>query len=156
MRHSGESYEYVAVYVDDLLCAMKDRSSFLDCLIQVHKYNLKGDEPLLFHLGCDFGCDADGTCYYQPKKYKSKMFSTYECMFPGESLKKQSSPILKGDHPEFDDSDFVSEEDKAKYLSMINTTQCLVTLGRFDNTIAMSTLSLYRVAPQKGHVECIK
>ena len=37
-------------------------------------------------------------------------------------------PILKGDHPEFDDSDFVSEEDKAKYLSMINTTQCLVHL----------------------------
>ena len=40
------------------------------------------------------------------------MLSTYECMFPGETLKKQSSPMPKGDHPELDDSEFVSEEDE--------------------------------------------
>ena len=83
----------------------------------------------------------------QAKKYMNKMFSTYEQMFPGETLKKQSSPILKGAHPELDDSEFVSEKDKATYISMISTAQWLVTLGRFDSTIAVSTLSLYRVAP---------
>ena len=31
--------------------------NFFDHLIQVHQYKLKGDEPLQFHLGCDFGCD---------------------------------------------------------------------------------------------------
>ena len=34
---------------------MKDPRSFLSCLIHVLKYKLKGDEPLSFHLGCDFG-----------------------------------------------------------------------------------------------------
>ena len=34
---------------------------------------------------------------------------------------KQSSPILKGDHPELDDLEFISEEDKVKYMSMIST-----------------------------------
>ena len=53
-------------------------------LIQVHKNELKGDEPLSFHLGCDFGCEPNETPYYQPKKYISKMLSTYEHMFPGE------------------------------------------------------------------------
>ena len=71
------------------------------------------------------------------------MLSTFEHMFPGETLKKQSSPKLDGDHPELDDSEFVLEEDKAKYMSMIGTAQRLVTLGRFDIAITVSTLSLY-------------
>ena len=71
------------------------------------------------------------------------MLSTYEHIFPGETLKKQSSPILKGDHPELDDLEFISEEEKAKYMSMISTAQWLVTLGRFVIAVAMSTLSSY-------------
>ena len=38
-------------------------------------------------------------------------------------------------------------------MSMISTEQWLVTLGIFDITIVMSTLSSYRVAPCKGHLE---
>ena len=72
------------------------------------------------------------------------MFSTYDQIFSGETLKKQSSPILKGSHPELDHSEFVSEEDRAKYMSMISTAQWLVTLGRFDITITVSALSLDR------------
>ena len=44
-------------------------------------------------------------------------------MFPGETLEKQSNPILKRDNPELDDSEFMSEEDKARYMSMIGTAQ---------------------------------
>ena len=44
MRWNGDTYEYVAVYADDLLCAMKDPRSFLNCLIQVQEYKLKGDD----------------------------------------------------------------------------------------------------------------
>ena len=41
MQHNGDTYEHVAIYVDDLLCTMRDPRSFLNCLIQVHKYKLK-------------------------------------------------------------------------------------------------------------------
>ena len=41
-------------------------------------------------------------------------------------------------------------------MSMISTAQWFVTFGGFDSAIAMSTLSLYGVAPQKGHLNCIK
>ena len=71
------------------------------------------------------------------------MLSTYEHIFPGETVKKQSSPILRGDHAELDDLEFISEEEKAKYMSMIRTAQWLVTLGRFVIAVAMSTLSSY-------------
>ena len=50
MQCNGSTYEYVAVYVDDLLCAMTDPKHFLDCPIQVHKYIHKGDGPLSFHF----------------------------------------------------------------------------------------------------------
>ena len=73
-----------------------------------------------------------------------------------ETLKEQSSPIVRGDHPEVYDTEFLLEEDKAKYMSMISTAQWLSTLGRIDIAIAMSTLSLYRAAPQKGHVKHMK
>ena len=63
-------------------------------------------------------------------------------MFQWEPLKKQSSLVLKGDHPELGDSELISEEDKAKFMSMISTAQWLVTLGRFDIAITVSTLSL--------------
>ena len=73
MRCNGDTHEYVVVYVDNLLYTMKDPRGLLNHLIKVHKYKLKGDEPLSFHLGHDLGCDPDGTCYYQLKKYISKM-----------------------------------------------------------------------------------
>ena len=142
--------------VNDLLCVMKVPRSILNHLIQVHRYKLKGDKPLSFHLGYNFGCDPNGTHYYQLKKYISKMLSTSEPMFPGESFMKQSSPILEGDHPKLGDSEFVPEEEKTKYMSMMGTVQWLITLGRFDIAIAMSTLSSCRVAPHKGHLEQMK
>ena len=123
MRHNNNIYEYIGVYVDDILCIVKDPRSFLNHIIKVHKYKLKGDEPLSIHLVCDFSCNPD--MLLQVKKYMSKMFKQ---MFPGETLKKQSSPILKGAYPELDESEFVSEEDKVTYISMISTAQWLVTL----------------------------
>ena len=74
---------------------MRDLRSFLGCLIQVHKYKIKGDLPCSFHLGSDFGYYPNGTHYYQRMKYISNM-------------------LLKGDHPELDDSEFILEDDKAK------------------------------------------
>ena len=50
----------------------------------------------------------------------------------------------------------MAEEEKANYISMIGTAQRLITLGRFDITIAMFKLSSYRVAPQKRHLEQMK
>ena len=47
------------------------------------------------------------------------MINTFKCLFPGETLKKQSSPIIKGDQPKLDDSEFVSEGEKATYMFMI-------------------------------------
>ena len=61
-------------------------------------------------------------------------------MFPGETLKKQSSPIHKGDHPELDYSEFIAKGEKAKHMSMISTVLWHIALGRFDVAMTMSAL----------------
>ena len=44
MRNAGDCYEYIAVYTDDLLVAMKDPATFVAILeSDPYNYKLKGD-----------------------------------------------------------------------------------------------------------------
>ena len=52
MRDRGDHYEYVCVYVDDLMAIMKEPQTFFDELQEVYKYKLKGVGPPKYHLGC--------------------------------------------------------------------------------------------------------
>jgi hypothetical protein len=80
------------------------------------------------------------------------MMSSYEGLF-AEQPKKYKTPLEKGDHPEVDTSELLAPDDIAKYLTMIGQLQWLVTLGRFDVFSAVTTMSRFRVAPRKGHLE---
>ena len=78
-------WEYVCVYNDNLALAMIDPKSFIVKLKAPpqdggHGYQIKGDGPLSYHLGCDYVRDADGTLRAEPKKYIAKMLKTHERM----------------------------------------------------------------------------
>ena len=82
MRQNGGMYEYVAVYVDDLAFAVKDPTTFVKRLEEIHKFKLKGTGPLKFHLGADFERDLDGTLCMSPKTYiEKRLTSIYLRMF---------------------------------------------------------------------------
>jgi hypothetical protein len=42
MHLNGETYEYIAIYVDDLLIAAKDPLSITKCLEDKHSFKLEG------------------------------------------------------------------------------------------------------------------
>ena len=69
MRNNGNVWEYIAVYVDDLLLAMKDPVEVLERLKTQYGYKLKGDGKISYHLGMDFGSDADKMLWLSPIKY---------------------------------------------------------------------------------------
>jgi Reverse transcriptase (RNA-dependent DNA polymerase) len=104
MRENDGLYEYIAVYVEDLLIAARDQGEITRVLEVSHKFKLKGFGPLTYHLGCDYFHDKDGTLCYGPRKYISKIMDQYENMF-GCKPKEYTSPLEKGDHPEIDDTD---------------------------------------------------
>ena len=105
----GSHYEYIAVYVDDLAICMKDPKSFCDKLKEKYKLKLKGVGPINYHLGCGYTRDEDGTLVADPRKYVEKILESYEKTF-GEKPKKIKTPLVGGDHPESDISDFCDQD----------------------------------------------
>jgi Reverse transcriptase (RNA-dependent DNA polymerase) len=96
MRENDGLYEYIAVYVNDLLITGKDPALITKTLCEQHKLKLKGVGPLSYHLGCDYIKDDDGTLCYGPRNYISKIIGQYENMF-GVKPREYTSPLEKGE-----------------------------------------------------------
>ena len=156
LRSNGKIYEYVAVYVDDLGLAVDKPVEFLKVLTDKYKFKLKGSGPIAFHLGMDFSRDEDGVLCMAPTKYLDKMFANYERMFSEKPKQNVSTPLEGGDHPELDTSDFLDGNGIAQYQSLIGTLQWVISIGRFDITTHVMSLSPYRIAPRIGHLDRAK
>ena len=83
------------------------------------------------------------------------MLATYESLF-GEKPRQVTSPLEKGDHPELDTSELLGPKDVRIYQSLIGAAQWAISLGRFDVTTAVMTLSSFRASPRKGHLDRMK
>ena len=104
LRNAGDHYEYICVYVDDLLVVMKNPLEFFQILKDKYKYKLKGVGDPEYHLGGDFSRDPDSTLFWGARTYIDKMMKGYERMFGSQLPKKCSHPIDKDDHPELDET----------------------------------------------------
>ena len=81
MREREGYYEYVVVYVDDILIASQNPQEIIDWLKKKTLFKLKSTGPITFHLGCDFFQDDDGTLCLGPKSYINRMTPQYKTMF---------------------------------------------------------------------------
>ena len=146
-------YEYVATYVDDLCIAAQNPGKIIQTLKKDYKLKVKGDGPLSHHLGADYTRDKDKTVVCQPKKYIDRLGDSYHSMFKQDPPKNMRTPLDKNDHPELDDIELHTGESIQHYLTMVVQLQWLVTLGRFDIHAQVTTMSRFRSAPRKGHLE---
>ena len=152
MRDMGDHYEYIGVYVDDLLIVSKNSKLILDMLINQYKFNLKGSGNIEFYLGCDYFRDEHGVLCYAPRKYIKKTVENYERIFK-KKPKEYKSPLEKGDHPELDDSELLGIEEQKMYQSLIGSLQWAIQIGRFDLSVSVMTMSRFRAAPRRGHLD---
>jgi Reverse transcriptase (RNA-dependent DNA polymerase) len=116
MRQSNGLYEYIAVYVDELLIAARDPNEIIIALSEKHKFKLKGVGPLTYYLGCDYfrDQDGDGTLCCGPKKYITKLIDQHQNMF-GCKPRVCILPLEKGDHPEIDTSEELDVDGIKRY-----------------------------------------
>ncbi len=156
MRQNGNVYKYIGIYVDDVAAATKDPKAITDLLQDKYQFKLKGTSPISFHLGYDFVQDDNGTMCMSPRKYIEKLLGTYECIFGSKPKQNITSPLEKGDHPELDTSDKLDADGIKNYQSLIGALQWSVSLGRINITTAIMTMSGFRVAPRKGHLEQVQ
>jgi hypothetical protein len=97
-------YEYLLVYVNDLMLIGKYPQGFYDPLINEHGFQLKGVGKPSYHLVGDFLSDPDGTLAWGAKSYVKKMFGNYEIMCNGKP-NEFSTSMAEKDHPELDSSE---------------------------------------------------
>jgi hypothetical protein len=71
-------------------------------------------------LGWDLFHDEEGVSCFAPCEYIDKLIASYERMFGSKpKTNKITSPLVKGDHPEIDDSAFLEEEGIQQYQPLI-------------------------------------
>ena len=136
-----------------MLMTYEDPGQIIQTLKEDFKLKVKGDGPLSHHLGADYTRDKDNTLVCQPKKYIERLAESYHSMFKQNPPKNMRMPLDKNDHPELDDSELLKGDSIQHYLAMIGQLQWLVTLGRFDIHAQVTTMSRFRSAPRKGHLE---
>jgi hypothetical protein len=71
-------------------------------------------------------------------------------------LARSLSPSSHPYHPEVDDSPLCTEDDSAKYRSIIGCCILIIVLGRFDIAYATSAMSSFNILPREGHLKAIK
>ena len=77
-------------------------------------------------------------------------------MFKHDPPKNMRTPLERNDHPELDDAELLTGESIKHYLAMIGQLQWIVTLGRFDIHAQVTTMSRFRSAPRKEHLERVQ
>ena len=155
IRDRGDHYEYIASYVDDLLIWTRDENSILDDIRK--EFDLKNVGPPDYYLGgnveylTEHWTKENIGLGFSGKTYIENMIPKFEELF-GTNFKSLKTPMAADYHPETDDSPLLSDDDAAKYRSIIGSLNWLVTLGRFDVHYATNTLSRYGMAPREGHL----
>jgi hypothetical protein len=151
IRSRGDSYDYIAVMVDDLLIFSKDPDSIINPLKKIYNYELKGVGEPDYYSGADMSYNPKGKFWeMSAKTYIKNTIARIEKLLD-TVLKAYNSPLEAGDHPELDDTDLLYGEDISIYQMLIGCAQWAVTLGRYDIQYATNTLARYASVPREGH-----
>ena len=154
-------YEYVLIYVDDILVLSHQPKLFMNALGAL--YHLKeGSVGAPEHYlratvkQWQFPNDATkvrwGLCSEQ---YVTKAIRTVEAELQSKKQKlpsKTSTPLSSGYHPELDVSPLLNDEETNYYQNLIGILHWAVELGHIDIHVHVAMMSHYPVQPRRGHI----
>ena len=119
MRKQKDHYEYIAVFVNDLLVFSKDPEEIMDQI----KYKKKNVGPPQYYNGADMTINPElGYWQISAKTYIKNTCEKIESLFDIK-LKNYGSPMETGDHPEVDESDLLDPEETTKYQMLVGCAQ---------------------------------
>jgi hypothetical protein len=155
-------YEYLLVYVDDLLVLSHTPVIIMKALEDF--YRLKdGFEKPKRYLGADvaewrFGDDVKPRWSLSSSQYVKEAIKNVEAELAKSNLRlpgKASTPMPLNYRPELDTSPLLTDEAVNYYQSQISILRWAVELGRIDIYIDTALLSQHLVHPRQGHLEAI-
>jgi len=157
-----EYYEYVLVYVDDILVLSHKPKQTMDALGKL--YRLKEDSigvPTRY-LGStvkQWRFDDDKTKVrwaMSSEQYVEEAIRNVELELSLSERKlsmKASTPLTAGYRPELDISPLLDDAQANYYQNLIGILRWAVELGRIDIHVDVALLSSYLAQPRQGHLE---
>lgn len=159
-KPSGEDYyEYILVYVDDLLCISHDPHPIMTSLNTEYRFKEPASEPTRY-LGAivrKYQLD-DGTMTWA---WSSEEYVKNACDMVKEYLDKEDMKLwskgadLPGStsyRPELDVSENLGEEEIRWYQQLIGMLRWATELGRVDILFEVARLSSFNAFPRRGHL----
>ncbi len=154
-------YEYVFVYVDDLLVLSKDPMHWIKRLQAV--YDLKDESigPPKLCLGTQIGRTqlGNGTMAWHmaADKYVKNAIDVVQNLLDedghGLQLKTAKAPYPTNYKPELDVTEELNDAGISRYRQLIGILRWAVELGRLDICLEVALLSQYLASPREGHME---
>ena len=160
MRDTGDHYEYITKYIDDVLMIFKDPMAILDQLKKPKGlYEFKGVSSPEYYLGGDVKIKYCGNSIEKlslsSETYIARICKKIENLIKWK-LKGYMNPIDPNYHAELDELDFLTGDKITKYPMMLGSSNWLVTLGRYDIHYTICTLERYIMIPRVGHMRAMK
>ena len=160
MRDCGDHYEYLCTWVDDLIFASKNPMWLMKALEEKCNYKLKGVGVPEYYLGADIKrVDKDtvdnGVLTMGSTTYVKRCLENFERLLGLKPPKRVSQPMDPKYYPELDTTDFLDEQGRQIYWSLIGMLQWAVTIGRIDIHHAVMCLSRFCAQPRKGHLQAV-
>ena len=164
-KSNGFKYwEYVLIYVDDVLCVSEHPKKVMETLKSV--YRLKEDAsgktygPPDRYLGANIGKTTleDGKDYWHMSSddyVKEAVRNVKTELAKSKQILKRNvkGPMASGYRPELDVSPELGAAQANYYQNLIGVLRWMVELGRIDIHTEVALLSRYLAAPRRGHLE---
>jgi hypothetical protein len=174
LKGNRKYYEYVLVYVDDLLCVSFNPQQTMDQLSQTFKFKQGSIKTPDSFLGADLSINTKRNCWViSAEKYvlaacdtiKSEMGERHkrkeynfdnpssDFTFPDHKKRRATTPFNSSYRPELDVSRELDKEETTFYQEMIGILRWTVELGRCDILLEVSLLSSDLSLPRLGHIQ---
>ena len=74
MHDANDKWEYIVIYVDDIIITMKEPQKFFDDLLGPNVgFTIKGIGKPTYHLGADFFDNGDRTLCFGAQTYSKRL-----------------------------------------------------------------------------------
>ena len=153
IRLHRSGYEYITVYVDNVLVFSKRADVVMEKLQEIYKMKGVG-RPELYLGGNMAYFPGSAVMYTSAEKYLTVLLKRLEENL-GIRLKNYSSLMEAEYHPELEASPVLGEHDHSIYRMLVGSAQWAVTLGRADIAFAVSTMARFSAMPREGHLSAM-
>jgi Reverse transcriptase (RNA-dependent DNA polymerase) len=154
-------YEYVLIYVDDILAISEEPQKVMDAIGKHYTLKPGSVRPPNEYLGAQIkpyrpDPDDDCTCWSMScDKYVKRAIEEVQRTLAevGDQLKgKAMTPTSHGYRPELDASPELDDRRANYYQGLIGVLRWMVELGRIDIMVGVAMLSCFLAAPREGHL----